>query len=195
MSKKRYWILAIAVLAVAALCVASFALRTRDGEGTYDDLIANGGAESLNVEGMPQDWYTDAYIYQGYSSFDVADGRSGSALHIVNTSPNDARFAQRVSVSPNTLYCLSGYIRASAEGGLGANLSIEGVYVFSESVYDTDGAWKEVRLYGRTGEKQRSVTVYARLGGYSGEATGEAWFDDISLCRVDSVPAGFYETH
>ena len=66
--------------------------------------------------------------------------------------------------------------------------------MFSASVYQTDGEWQEVTLYGRTGENQRSVTVFVRLGGYSGEATGEAWFDSITLCRVDSVPEGETET-
>lgn len=193
MKKKNVYLLGIAVLALA---VAMFFLWQGgdNSDSTYENLIQNGDFEALDDAGMPLHWYTDAYAYQGYTLFDMGDGVTGQGAHIQNQFGNDARFAQTVSVSPNTLYCLQGWIRADAEGGLGANLSIEGIYVFSSSVYETQGEWQQVSLYGRTGESQRSVTVFARLGGYSGEATGEAWFDDITLCRVDSVPSGEVET-
>ena len=189
MKKKAWYLLGAAALVIAA---ALFFLLPSSGSGTYDNLIKNGDFEKLSSQGLPESWYTDAYVYQGYTTFSSAQGQQGRGAHIQNHMPNDARFAQSVSVSPATLYRLHGYVKADAEGGLGANLSIEGIYVFSQSVYDTKDGWQEVTLYGRTGENQRSVTVYARLGGYSGEATGEACFDDITLCRVDSVPAGAY---
>ncbi len=193
MKKKKWYILGAAALVLTA--AVFFLLRGNHASGgTYDNLIQNGDFEALDNEGLPLHWYTDAYAYQGYTTFDIGNGMEGNGAHIQNEYGNDARFAQTVSVSPNTLYCLRGWIRADAEGGLGANLSVEGIYVFSASVYQTDGEWQEVTLYGRTGENQRSVTVFVRLGGYSGEATGEAWFDSITLCRVDSVPEGETET-
>ena len=193
--KKRTWyglIAAILLLIIIVACV--FVLRPSKGSGTYDNLIANGNFESLNDQGMPLSWYTDAYVYQGYTLFDTEKTQEGTAAHIKNLYANDARFAQTVAVSPDTLYCLKGYIKSDAQGGLGANLSIDGLYVFSQSVYDTQEEWQEIRLYGRTGKNQRSVTVFIRLGGYSGEATGEAWFDNITLNRVDSIPNGYLET-
>ena len=192
MKKKR--LLMICGAAALALCAALcfILLRSPGPGGSYENLIQNGDFELLNESGLPTGWYTDAYIYQNYTLFSSDQGLDGHGAHIENKNANDARFAQAAAVSPDTLYCLRGFIRADAEGGLGANLSIEGVYVFSESVYQTDGEWQEVALYGKTGPKQRSVTVYARLGGYSGEATGEAGFDNVTLCRVDSVPGGYY---
>ncbi|MBE5783499.1 MAG: phospholipid carrier-dependent glycosyltransferase [Clostridiales bacterium] len=190
MKKKTWYFLGAGALLLIG--IALFFLLQPSAGGTYENLIVNGDFEILNQQGMPENWYTDAYVYQGYSSFDVAEGAEGKGAHIQNHSPNDARFAQSVSVSPNTLYRLHGYVKSAAQGGLGANLSIEGIYVFSQSLYDTQGDWQEVTLYGRTGPNQRSVTVYARLGGYSGEATGQAYFDGISLCRVDSVPTDSY---
>lgn len=95
-----------------------------------------------------------------------------------------------MEVKPESLYCLSGYIRAEQipDSGLGANLSVEGLYVFSESVYDTAGEWQYVELYGETGPEQTEVTVFARLGGYSGESRGTAAFDNLSLREVNIVP-------
>ena len=93
-------------------------------------------------------------------------------------------------MEPNSFYCLSGQICAQAQGGRGANLSIADVYTFSAGVYDSQGEWRQVELYGQTGPRQRSLTVYARLGGYSGESLGEAWFANLSLKKVESIPAG-----
>lgn len=64
------------------------------------------------------------------------------------------------------------------------------MYVFSESVYDSPDEWQYVELYGVTDTDQHEVTVYARLGGYSGESFGTAMFDDLSLVKVDAPPEG-----
>ena len=61
--------------------------------------------------------------------------------------------------------------------------------MFSESVYESD-EWNTVYMYGRTGSKQTEITVFARLGGYSGESIGEAGFDNVELYAVDKVPEG-----
>ncbi len=189
--QKRVWYILSAAL-VLGVCL--FWIFRPSGQGTYDNLIRNGDFEQVS-NGLPAAWYTDAYFPQtSYTTYDTDEGVTGLAGHIRNHYLNDARFAQTVSVSPNTLYCLRGWIRADAQQGWGANLSIEGITVLSQSVYDLADGWQEVFLYGRTGKSQTSVTVFARLGGYSGEATGEAWFDDITLSRVDAVPAGFRET-
>ena len=74
------------------------------------------------------------------------------------------------------------------EGGHGANLSVEGIYAFSEKYYDTDGQWQYIEYYGETGPDQDYLTVFARLGGYSGVSTGKAYFADLSLKKVDSIP-------
>lgn len=156
------------------------------------NLLLNGSFENLDDEGLPQDWYTDAFtLAPGYTTFSVKEGEGGHDLiaEINNIGLNDARFAQDVSVEPNSLYCLSGDILAEGiEEGHGANLSIEGVYAFSEEFFDTDGKWEHIEYYGETGPDQDTVTVFARLGGYSGESAGKAYFDNLKLTKVDSVP-------
>lgn len=186
---KRYWW--VAAIAAAAVLLA-FILIPRQGNQavSYDNILRNGDFSAKDDQGNPTGWYKDAYAGLAGCDFEVTETEYGAAAHIVNHMPKDARYAQQVSVSPNTLYRLHGWIKASAEGGRGANLSVEGVYAFSESVFETQDAWQEVTLYGRTGENQHSLIVFARLGGYSGEAEGEAYFRDITLCRADAVPEG-----
>ena len=130
------------------------------------NLLYNGGFEWTDEDGLPDGWYTDAYVHQeGYTTYRLSDdARSGAACAVVdNLGMNDARFAQSVAVEPESLYRLSGWIRAEGilDSGLGANLSIEGVYVFSESVYDSQGEWTYIELYG---EKARGRPALMTCG-------------------------------
>jgi len=157
------------------------------------ELLQNGGFEQLDEQGLPAHWLREAYIsYSDVTSFESAPGREGLGVSITNHSLNDARFYQTVPVNPGTVYRFSGYVKAQAAEGLGANLSIAGIYVFSEFVFDTAGEWQLLEIYGQTGPRQREVTLFARLGGYSGEALGQASFDGLSLVAVEQAPAGAY---
>ncbi len=161
------------------------------------NLLVNPGFEELADNGMPVGWFTDAYNKRdGVSQFSVTDAaRDGQAAVLIeNFDMNDARFAQKVKVRENSMYRLSGWIRADhiLDAGHGANLSVEGVYVFSESVYDTQGEWVYVETYGLTDTDQTEVTIFARVGGYSGESQGAAAFDDISLVEVDTLPVDVF---
>ena len=163
------------------------------GFSEAENMLTNGSFEEIDSEGHPIGWIEDAYNRdEGYTVFSITDGDAEDghrAASIRNIGQNDARFAQRVEVEPESLYRFSGYIRAKdIEEGRGANLSIEGLYVFSESLYDTDGEWQYLEWYGETGEDQRSVTLFARIGGYSGESTGQAWFDNLRLEKVKFIP-------
>ena len=191
MLKNREWKILFGIVVFLFMLLAFSACA----EGDNSNLLFNGNFEILDTDGLPSGWFPDAYLMDpGYSVFSSAEGMDGSgtnAASVNNTASNDARFAQDVSVEPETLYCLSGYIKAdSISGGHGANLSIEGVYAFSEKVYETDGEWKYIEYYGETGPEQYSVTIFARVGGYSGESKGHAFFDNLKLQIVESVPDG-----
>jgi len=187
MKSKRIWPWIAAVLLLAVAGALTLTLRHKQIMVQQGNLLKNSAFSLLDSQGMPQDWYTEDYVKTvGFTDYSAGNG----AVTIVNHELNDARFAQQVDVQPNALYCLSGEIKAEAEGGRGANLSVADVYSFSESVYDSAGEWTAVRLYGRTGEKQKSITVFARLGGYSGEAVGTASFRNLSLEQVASAPSG-----
>ena len=190
MEKAKRFLLILLVFLAAA--VPAFSETVGEEE---DNLLYNGDFEILDDEGLPDGWFTDAYrMDPGYTIYSVTDGMDGEeskAAGLNNLTKNDARYAQIVGVNPNSLYCLSGYIRADQiESGHGANLSIEGVYAFSRKVYDSDGEWVRIEYYGETGADQDEITVFARVGGYSGESKGMASFDHLALKEVESVPAG-----
>ena len=184
---KRILLMILAVMLL--LPYAAFA------EGT--NLLSNPGFEELGEDGLPVGWYTDAYINRlGVTLYSAADEvKSGEhAATVDNCDLNDARFAQVVKVKPNTMYRLSGWIKASGilDAGHGATLSVEGVHARTEGLYDTNGEWVYVETYGITGDDQKEVTVFARVGGYSGESQGAASFDDLALEMVEELPEGVY---
>ena len=162
------------------------------GSASAENLLVNADFSAVDEDGIPEHWYTDAYYPQtGYSVFSTGKNgqEGGNTVSIRNINENDARFAQTVAVEPDSLYMLSGYISAEEiSGGHGANLSIEGIYAFSEQIYDTDGEWQYIEYYGETGPEQHYITVFARLGGYSGMCTGSAAFSGLALEKVDSIP-------
>ena len=184
MNQKRNIFITAAVLVMMLLVSYSLAENP--------NLLKNADFLRIGNDGLPDGWYTDAYISEpGYTSFGIEEGDPlhPVAVSIQNIGENDARFAQTVEVEPESLYCFSGYVRAEdVKKGHGANLSIEGIYAFSDKCFDTEGEWEYIEYYGETGPDQHSLTVFARLGGYSGESTGKAWFANLSLTKVSSVP-------
>lgn len=190
--KKKALVFSLIVLSILAGVWFFFGNSGQKAE-TGVELLKNGSFENVSAEGLPEYWLPDAYVrLQGVTEFKVAEGPEGNAAQIVSHEPNDARFYQTVDVLPNTTYRLAGRVKALAEGGLGANLSIEDVYVFSESLYDTGDEWQEITFYGKTGSTQKELTVFARLGGYSGESSGVAAFDSLSLMAVAETPEDAY---
>ncbi len=189
MKPRTRWIL----LALAAVLLAGgiYLLARPAGEQSEGtELLQNGDCEAQD-----QAWSTGAWITtEGYTEFswtEEGEGyEGGRALHIRNRYLNDARFYQDIGTQPDSVYRISGRIRAACEEGMGANLSVEGVVAYSEAFYDTEGEWKDAVLYIQTGPDQHRVRIYVRLGGYSGEAVGEAWFDDLSAVKLSTLPAG-----
>ncbi len=158
-----------------------------------ENLIVNGGFSDVDGD-VPEGWTRDMWLTDvGVSILTVdPDGYEGGCVTVTNVDENDARFAQTVEVEPNTVYRLSGMIRAEDcdEEGYGATLSIQDVFVYSDGIYDTDGQWQRAELYGRTGPRQTQLTVFCRVGGYGSLSRGRASFDDISLVKLEAAPQG-----
>lgn len=181
--------------AIAVFCAVLLAVYLAfSASAESDNLLKNGGFEIVSDSGIPESWYPTAYRNQvGYSRMAVSNEKAYSGRYsavVENASNNDARFTCTVKVEPESLYRLSGYVLVEnmEDTGNGANFGVEGIYSFSDGLFDTQGEWKYLEWYGETGEDQTEVTIGVRVGGYSAESTGKAYFDDIVLQEVDALP-------
>ena len=179
------------VLIMAAMCLFCPVFSAGAENAADSNLLYNGDFSEPAADGVPDGWFTEAYITdEGYTLFSQHEEADGSRYaEIRNLGLNDARFAQYVDVEPESLYCFSGEILADGiQEGHGANLSIDGLYSFSQELFDTEGQWETIEWYGETGPEQYSVTLFARLGGYSGMSKGRACFRNLKVEKVSAVP-------
>ena len=162
------------------------------GAFAHGNILQN--PEISVAEGAAQGWTADAWdVSRSVMEADAAGMDGNGALYISSATENDARFVQTVSVDPDTDYRLACYVKADcSEGGAGANISVGNSFARSDGVFDTQGEWVLVEMYGKTGPDQTEMDIYLRLGGYSAVSTGEAWFDCVTVEHAHDVPEGAF---
>ena len=98
---------------------------------------------------------------------------------------NDAMFYKTINVEKNTPYkvtCMvkTNNIEAETENsGIGAQIAIEGTTERSIAISGTQD-WQKIELIFNSKNREK-VNIGFRLGGYLGEAKGEAWFSDFTI--------------
>lgn len=98
---------------------------------------------------------------------------------------NDAMFYKKVSVKKNQPYkvtCMvkTNHVQAKEEiSGVGAQIAIEGTTERSVAISGTQD-WQKIEFIFNSKDREE-VNIGFRLGGYLGEAKGEAWFSNFSI--------------
>ena len=176
----------LTVLIVLSVAVPA-AAQNKKGE-----TIQNNGFESYDeVTMLPNKWETHSYKEEYDPDLDnVAfcveeDGSHGMVLHISVKEDDDAAVFQTIRVNPDSFYRLTCLIKTrGVENGAGANIALRGIIACSEGVFG-DSDWQKVELVGKTGPKQTSMVISCRVGGYSADSHGDAWFDDFTIEEID----------
>lgn len=162
-------------------------------------LLTSASAEDENLILNPQFQLDEGDLYPSYwtvsswnsanTLYDVVQEDGENALYLYSYENNDARWVQDVAVEPGKTYRISCMLKASecSYDGRGANISVLNTNVYSESVYDTEGEWVEVEVFGKAAKKQSEISVALRVGGYSGDCTGKAWFRDVRVTLADDA--------
>jgi hypothetical protein len=157
------------------------------------NLLVNGGFEGGAYDGTgitsPRSWQRELFRPWSELSWDDTVAYSGAhSIKIVSPAPNDVRWIQTVTVEPDTVYELSGYIRTEDVGlseqavSAGANLSVMGGFVYTQPVLGTsDWTYRSLRF---NSGSSTTVIIAARVGFYSGISAGTAWFDQVRLRPV-----------
>ncbi|MCK5129524.1 MAG: phospholipid carrier-dependent glycosyltransferase [Clostridiales bacterium] len=156
-----------------------------------ENHVKNPGFEDV-ASGYPEDWFEEMWhTASDYTVIEVVPFGDTNVLKIANEYENDARLAQNVKVRGNRTYKLSGYIMTEGVlDGQGANLSFEDIMATTDGVFDTQGQWQYVEIYGRTSLFQSGIKIFVRVGGYGNLSTGTAYFDNIRFEEIKDVPDG-----
>ena len=98
---------------------------------------------------------------------------------------NDAMFYKTVQVEKNTPYKVTCMVKTSdveaqdMQSGVGAQIAIEGTTERSVAISGTKD-WQKIELIFNS-KNREEVNIGFRLGGYLGQAKGEAWFSDFTI--------------
>ena len=115
-------------------------------------------------------------------------GRTGSrSVMISSSSGADAAWSQRVSIEPFTRYRLSAWIKTKdlkVTNGRGALLNIHEMQGIRTRAIKGTQDWTRVECE-FTGTAS-SIMINCLFGGW-GQATGQAWFDDVHLETLEKV--------
>jgi len=159
-----------------------------------ENLVKNPSFENIQ-DNVPENWTISAWDKNpGTTEFTVEKNIAHSAKKsfcIKNKKPNDARLVQNIKVMPDKFYKYSAFVLAKNCGSksLGAVLSFTGKMETSTDLKETNNKWQKLELYFFTSDLLE-VNITAGIGGFSSTNTGTAYFDDISVEEVLSVPQG-----
>ena len=196
MKNRKRTVFIAALLVIILIVSATMLFGRRENLPLQQGNLLQNGDFSAVTGGMPDGWNTGMWVTSAGASYleatTMEDGTK--AVLVENVAANDARFEQTVAVRENATYKLTARVMAEDcdPDQIGANVSFLGIFGTSDDVHDTNGSWETVTLYAQTGDGQKDATVCVRLGGYGSEATGRAWFTDVSLEQVESVPVGAF---
>ncbi|RDZ40143.1 glycosyl hydrolase [Haloferax sp. Atlit-19N] len=160
-----------------------------DPDGT--DVLSNGSFEEStgsSEPAMPADWTTNTFA--GTAEYTYADaGQDGSqSVQISSAEGADAVWlTDGISVQPETEYTLSGWIKTEnvqvSDSARGALFNVHSTDFETGPLTGTND-WTEVSTTFTTGADTTTVQINCLFGGY-GNATGTAWFDNVSLTDPD----------
>ncbi|MDD2768778.1 MAG: hypothetical protein PHT19_08585 [Methylococcus sp.] len=160
--------------------------QTTQGSGpVFTESFEQAGA-------IPSGWRLIAWLPQvSAAAVESAGGAQGQHFLVIRSvSDNHARLAYTVPVEPHAYYRWHAAAKAlpGAPGKAAAVIGLDGAMDTSESVADADG-WHPLDFYFATGDTA-SVTLTVGLGHFGQTNRGAAYFDDLSLEKIDRPPAG-----
>lgn len=129
---------------------------------------------------------SEANIYTSQFSRDKETKYNNKKSYKIESQEyNDAMFYKKIKVNKNQPYkvtCMAktNEVQAKEEtSGVGAQISIEGTTERSVAISGTQD-WQKIEFIFNSKDREE-VNIGFRLGGYLGEAKGEAWFSDFTI--------------
>lgn len=157
------------IIILIVLCICIYIVYQYYQENNFKDFVRS--EENLNQSEFKRD------SKEKYS--DIASYKINSPDY------NDAMFYKEIKVEKNKPYKVTCMVKTrdviSKENasGVGAQISIEGTTERSVAIKGTS-EWQKIELIFNS-KNRESIKLGFRLGGYLGNAKGEAWFSNFTL--------------
>jgi hypothetical protein len=175
------------------LCVCLFFwvwLPATTARALGPNQLPNGSFEEASgAPDVPDGWSREMYAPGASLTWALDVAHDGfSSVRISNPTPNDAAWTQTITLAPDRNYLLSGWIKTENVAhttqlmDAGANLCLFGTWNRTAAVTGTND-WTYVRMVFNSGPTG-TVTVCARIGYWSGAASGTAWFDELRVTEI-----------
>jgi hypothetical protein len=169
-------------LCVLAVCLVPSVVRADS------NLVLNPGLTAGSGD-SPQHWMHDPDTQPpGDVTFEWLQDQQEPELEVWNYEPLDSSWKQTVHLKPGWCH-FTASVRTENVGAIdtGANLSIMESWIKSRDVKGT-GYWEAIGFYLRI-PKEADVVLACRLGFYSSENTGRAYFRSPSVTKVGGPAA------
>ncbi len=153
------------------------------------NLLRNASFEEALSNWNVGSWRGNLSIGESEVDAKAQEGKRVAKLSTVQA--DDAHLWQTVTVKPKAKYLFSGWSRADdivigeKGGSSGASLSVLGGFERSRETLVGTSGWKYLTLVFDTGDRT-SVDIAVRLGHHGSTASGQAWFDHLSLIELPS---------
>lgn len=137
----------------------------------------------------PRSWRSETWGGEG--AFNHANsGHTGDrSAELASEKGADISWTVTVPVQPFTRYALTGWIRTEnvkpVNGGRGALLNLHNLQGVATPAVTGTTDWTKVETGFETAD-QTSLQLNCLFGGW-GQATGKAWFDDITLAALSEI--------
>jgi dolichyl-phosphate-mannose-protein mannosyltransferase len=162
-------------------------------------VLSAGETHSTPADGRPldarqwthYDWNASSAATDA-ARFEIVQDKDDVQLQISAATPNDARFVRELAVEPDTVYRLACQVLSQNVGSKarGAGISVTDILDGSTDIKGSGTGWQSLEFYGKTGPGQNKLSVTVGIGGYGSMNSGTAWFRDVTVKKISSVPAG-----
>lgn len=129
---------------------------------------------------------SEANIYTSHFSRDKETKYNNKRSYKIESQEyNDAMFYKKIKVNKNQPYKVTCMVKTNGvqskeeTSGVGAQIAIEGTTERSVAINGTQD-WQKIEFIFNS-KNREELNLGFRLGGYLGEAKGEAWFSDFTI--------------
>jgi len=177
----RYTRLLTLLSAAAAVALACPALAE---DKAPPNLLPNGSFEQggQGKDATPTGWRSNTWGGEGSYAWAETGRTDKRCVHIHTDTPGDLAWQAKVTVFPDSVYRLSGWIKTenvTLHAGRGALLNVHQINAAQTPPVTGTTDWTHVQCDFETGP-QSELLVHCLFGGW-GQATGKAWYDDVTL--------------